>query len=139
MTVLLAFRVMLALLVAVLPPLGQAHCALTMPHPPAAATVQTEHRDGDDDDCCSESAPDPASSTDPCCCDHIRLPSATAPASISVDASTSGSTSTAVMPVVAAGVTDQNAHARLEPDARSGSLPDPSADPQSPRSPPQSA
>ena len=139
MTVLLAFRVMLALLVAVLPPLGQAHCALTMPHPPAAATVQTEHRDGDDDDCCSESAPDPASSTDPCCCDQFQLPSATAPSSISVNTPTSILASVATAPVVAVAADDPIVSVPLEPDARSGSPPDPSADPRSPRSPPQSA
>ena len=138
MNVLLGIRVMLALLVAVLLPLGQAHCALTMPHPSAPATVQTEHQDGDGDDCCTESAPDPASPTDPCCCDHIQLPSATAPASIFVEAPTSISTSTATMSVVATDVFEQSVNVRLEADARSGSPPDPSADPNSPRSPPHS-
>ena len=139
MMAMLGLRVMLAVLVAVLLPLGQAHCALTMPHRSAPATAQTEHHDADDDDCCTESAPEPSFPTDPCCCDHLQLPSATAPASISVGAPTSISASADSIAVVSADVVDQIANSGLEPEARSGSPPDPSAGPRSPRSPPQSA
>ena len=138
MRVLLGLRVMLAMLVAVLLPLGQAHCALTMLAQSAPVTVQTEHPDGDDP-CCPESAPDPGSPIDPCCCDQFQLPSVAAPASISVDTPAPVLSWTAVMPVVAPPVRVHTGCDRIAPDARSGSPPDPSAQPQAPRGPPQSA
>lgn len=138
MSVLFGLRLVLALLLAVLLPLGQAHCALTMPHQPASVAVEGEH-DNDEDGCCPKPVSHPTSPTDPCCCDSFQLPSATAPPSLAVDSPTSVPTSLAVVPQIVSPICAQPASVRLEPDARSGSPPDPSADPQSPRSPPQSA
>ena len=139
MRVLVGLRVVLALLVAVILPLEQARCALTMAHQSMSAAVQAQHPDGDDHDCCPESAPHPASPADPCCCDNLQPPAATAPSSLSVEAPTSVPNAGAIVPVVVVAVSSQSACVRLEPDARSGAPPDPSADPQSPRSPPKSA
>lgn len=139
MMLLIGIRVLLALLVAVLLPLGQAHCALTMPHPSAPTAIRAGHEDGDDHDCCPESSTAPASPADPCCCDLFQVPPATAPASISVDTPTSMVAPLARLATAAVAILDPGACGRLEPDARSGSPPDPSSDPQSPRSPPHSA
>jgi hypothetical protein len=140
MKVLLGLRVMLSLFVAALVPLALGHCAL-MPLQASAVAIESEHHADGDHDCCPESAPsqEPTSPTDPCCCSHIQLPAATAPASVSVDAPTSVPMPLALAPMVAAAVHAQSAFARLEPDARSGSPPDPSTAPQTPRSPPYSA
>ena len=139
MKVSLGLRVILTLFVAVLMPLELSHCAF-MPLQAAAVAIDSGHHADGDDDCCPESSPshEPTAPTDPCCC-HIQLPAATAPASVSVAAPTSFSTLLAVVPMVAAAAHAQGAFARLEPDARSGSPPDPSTAPQSPRSPPYSA
>ena len=138
MKVLLGLRVVLALLVAVIVPLGQAHCAFSMADRSAPRAVHVAHHD-DDDDCCHKSASHPASPTDPCCCDNLQLPSATSPASISVESPTSVPAPLANMLVGAVAALDRGACVRFEQDARSGSPPDPSASPQSPRSPPHSA
>lgn len=140
MKVLLGLRVILTLFVAVLLPLEQVHCAL-MPSQASAVAIESEHHADGDHDCCPESAPtpEPAFPTDPCCCDHIQLPAATAPASVSVDAPTSVPMPLAVVPMAAAAVNAQGAFVRFEPDARSGSPRDPSTAPQSPRGPPYSA
>ena len=138
MRVLFGLRVVLALLVAVILPLEQAHCALTMAHHSTPTTVQAQHDDGDDHDCCPEATPHPASPANPCCCDNLQLPAATVPPALSVDAPTSVPNAGAIAPVVVA-ASAQGACVRLEPDARSGAPPDPSADAQSPRSPPKSA
>ena len=138
MRVLFGLRVVLALLVAVILPLEQAPCALTMAHHSTPTTVQAQHDDGDDHACCAESTPHPASPADPCCCDNLQLPAATAPPVLTVDAPTSVPIASAIVPVVVA-VSAQGARVGPEPDARSGAPPDPSADPQSPRSPPKSA
>jgi hypothetical protein len=136
----LGLRVAVALFVTALMPLELGHCAL-MPLQASAVAIESEHHNGGDHDCCPESAPsqEPTSSTDPCCCGHIQLPEATAPDSVSVDAPTSVPMPLAVVPMVAAAVHAQSAFALLEPDTRSGSPPDPSTAPQSPRSPPYSA
>jgi hypothetical protein len=135
----LGLRVMLAMLVAVLLPLGQAHCAWTAPH--AGSAPVAVHHGHHGDGCCSESEPSPAPRypTDPCCCDGFQLPAATAPAIISVASPTSVPVPLAVVSALAASLEVQTAFVRLEPDARSGSPPDPSTAPQSPRSPPYSA
>ena len=140
MKVLPGLRVILSLFVAVLMPLELGHCAM-MPLLVSAASIESDHHDDGDHDCCPESAPspEPTSPMDPCCCASIPLPAATAPASIGVDAPTSVRTPFAVLPMVAAAVHAGSALVRLEPDARSGSPPGPSAAPQSPRSPPYSA
>lgn len=140
MKVLLGLRVILTLFVAVLMPLELGHCAF-MPSQASAVAIESDHHDDGDDHCCPESAPShqPTSPTDPCCCGNIHLPVATSPASVSVDAPTSAPTPLAVVPMVAAAAHAHSAFARLEPDARSGSPPDPSTAPQSPRSPPYSA
>ena len=135
----LSFRVMLALLLAVFLPLGQALCALGMSHHSAQSTVQTEHHGEADHDCCPESTPHPASPADPCCCDIFQLPSATASASITVEGPTSVPSVIALAPVADAAVAAQTTSVRFVPDARSGSPPGPSEAPQSPRSPPISA
>ena len=140
MKVLFGLRMILTLFVAVLMPLELGHCAF-MSLQPSAAVIEPDHHTDGDDDCCSESSPShgPAVPTDPCCCGHIQLPPATAPGLVSLAAPTTFSNSLAVAPMVAAAVHAQGALARLEPDARSGSPPDPSTAPQSPRSPPYSA
>ena len=138
MKVFVGVRVMLALLVAVLLPLAQAHCALTMPHASESVAVEAEQHGGEDD-CCPEPASHPASPTDPCCCDNFQLPSATSPPLISVDSPTSVAAPIAVVAALAIAAVDRDAYVRFEPDVQSGSPPDPSADPQSPRSPPRSA
>ena len=138
MRVLFGLRVVLALLFAVMLPLEQAHCALTMAHDSAPTTVQAHQDDGDEHGCCPESTPHPASPADPICCGNLQLPAATVPVELSVDTPTSVPIASAIVPVVVA-VGAQGACVRLEPDARSGAPPDPSAAPQSPRSPPESA
>ena len=140
MKVLLGLRVLLALSVAALVPLALGHCAL-MPLQAPAAAIEAGHHDDGDDDCCPESAPshEPASPLDPCCCDHIQLPAAATPASVSVDTPRSIPMPLTVAPMAAAAVHARNAFVRLEPDARSETQPDPSTAPQSPRSPPYSA
>jgi hypothetical protein len=140
MKVLLGLRVILSLFVAVLLPLELGHCAL-MPLQASAVVIEPEHHGDGDHDCCPESGPSqaPRSPADPCCCDHIQLPVATAPASLSIDAPASVPMPLAVVPMVAAAVHAQSAFAALEPDAQSGSPPDPSTAQQSPRSPPYSA
>ena len=139
MRVMLRLRVMLALLVAVLLPLGQAHCSFTMSRPSGSATIQVEHHDGDDHDCCPESTPAPPSRAQSCCCDLFQLPVGTAAPSTSVEAPTSVPTTIAVVTVIANVAGDPSARVRLAPDARSGSPPDTPANPRSPRGPPQSA
>lgn len=133
-------RIILTLSVAVLMPLGLGHCAL-MPLQPSVVAVESDHHDDGDQDCCPESAPSPkpTSPTDPCCCAFVPLQAATAPALVSIEAPTSVLMSLAVVSMVAGAVNSQSAFVRLEPDARSGSPPDPSTAPQSPRSPPHSA
>ena len=134
-------RVMLALLVAVLLPLEQAHCAL-MPLRAAASAVQADHHDADGDDCCDESstAPKPTSPTNsPCCCPCLQLPAATAPASISIPAPVPSSTLLAVSALPALAIHAGCVFGGITPDARSGSPPDPASASQSPRSPPYSA
>jgi len=136
---LLGLRVILALIVAVLMPLELGHCAL-MSLQASAIAIESDHHDGDHD-CCPESTPShqPTSPSDPCCCGNIHLPVATSPASVSVDVLTSAPASLAVVAMIAATTSAQSVFVRLEPDARSGSPPDPSTAPQSPRSPPYSA
>jgi hypothetical protein len=140
MKVLLGLRVILTLSVAALVPLALGHCAL-MPLQASAAAIESGHHDDGDDDCCSESAPshEPTSPTDACCCGHIHPTAATTPASVSVDTPTSVAMPLPIAPMVAAAVHARSAFVRLEPDARSETPPDPSAAPQSPRSPPYSA
>lgn len=130
-------RVVLTLLVAVLLPLEQAYCAFT----PLQATpdaLQTDHHDaGDGHD--SPASPDPASPTGPCCCVWIQLPAATTPAAVSLPGSASDSSVLAVVPAALVARSACGVSAGLAPDPRSGSPPDPSSAPQSPRSPPLSA
>lgn len=137
---LLGLRVILTLFVAALLPLELGHCAL-MPLHGSAVAIESEHHDDGDHDCCPESTPSqgPTSPTHPCCCALVPLPAATTTGSVSVDGPTSGSAPLAVVAMVASAVDTRSASVRLQPDARSGSPPDPSAAPQSPRSPPFSA
>ena len=130
-------RVVLALLVAVVLPLGQVHCAALMVSRSGPAIVQAEHPDGDDD-CCHESSPGPQSPLNPCCCDLMQLPSTTPPASIAIGADVSVFTSIAMIAMVAAIGADRSAGIGPELQARSGSPPNPSGDPESPRGPPLS-
>ena len=138
MKFMVGLRVMLTLLVAVLLSLGQAHCALMAHTAPIA--VQADRHDDGDHGCCPESAPSPGptSPADPCCCDSFHLPAVTAPALVWVDAPVSAPAPLAIMSAVAASLGAQTAFVRLEPEARSGSPPDPSTAPQSPRGPPHS-
>ena len=138
MRVMLRLRVMLALLVAVLLPLGQAHCSFTMSRPSGSATIQVEHDDGDAVDCCPESAPVPASPAQSCCCD-FQIPIGTAAPSISIEAPASIYTAIAIAPAVANVGGAPSDAVRLAPDARSGFPPDAPANPRFPRGPPQSA
>lgn len=140
MKFLVGLRVMLALFVAVLVPVGQAQCALMGPHSNSeSVAVHTDQHD--DHKCCPESGPEPGpqSPANPCCCDAFQLPAATAPAIVSVDSPTSVHLPLAVVSALGTSLEVQAAFVRLEPDARSGSPPDPSTTPQSPRSPPHSA
>lgn len=140
MKILLGLRVMLALFVAVLLPLEASHCAFMPLQAAASAAVASHHEDGDSD-CCPESGTthQPTSPSDDCCCGNIQLPVATSPAAVSIDAPASAPASFAVVAMSAATASAQSVFVRLEPDARSVSPPDPSAAPQSPRSPPYSA
>ena len=140
MKILLGLRVILALFVAVLMPLKLGHCAL-MPLQASAVAIDPDHHDDGDHDCCPESTPShqPTSPSDASCCGNIHLPVATSPPSVSIDAPTSAPASFALMAMIAATADTQSGIVRLEPDARSGSPPDPSTSPQSPRSPPYSA
>ena len=140
MKAVLELRVAVALFVTALMPLELARCAL-MPPQASAVAIESEHHEDGDHDGCHESAPSPGPTipTDPCCCAFVPLPAATAPPSVSVDAPTSVPTPIADVQMVAAAVNTDGAFVRLEPDPRSGSPPDPSTDPQSPRSPPYSA
>jgi hypothetical protein len=140
MTILLRLRVIVALLVAVLMPLEIGHCAL-MPWQASAIVIGTDHQTDDDHDCCPESAPsqEAPTPTESCCCGNIQLSAATATALVTVDAPTSTPRPFAVVAMTAAADGVQSILVRLEPDARSGSPPDPSTAPQSPRSPPYSA
>ncbi len=140
MKILLGLRAILTLFFAVLMPLELGHCAL-MPLKASAIAIESEHHDDGDHDCCPESAPSPKPipPTDPCCCAFVPLSAATAPTSVSVNAPTSDPAPHALVPMVAAPVNAQGAFGRLEPDAHSGSPPDPSTFPQSPRGPPYSA
>ena len=133
-------RWILTLFVAVLMPLELGHCALIQWQTSPVA-IEVGHHDDGDHDCCdeSESAPTPTDPTDACCCDHVQLLAGTPPAPVSVEAPPSGPMVFAVVPMATAMVHAQDAFVRLEPDARSGSPPDPSAAPQSPRGPPTSA
>jgi hypothetical protein len=137
MRALLGLRVILTLFVAVLMPLESGHCAL-MPLQASAVAIEPDNADGDDHDCCPESAPsrEPTSPTDACCCVSIALPAATTPASVYMDSPTSVPAHLAVVTMFAAPVSVDGTFGRLEPDTRSGSPPDPSSAPQSPRSPP---
>src|SRR5438045_3048442 len=128
----LGLRVTLALLVAVLLPLGQAHCAWMAPH--AASARVAAHHGHHGAGCCSESEPSPAprAPTGPCCCDGLQLPAVTTPAIASVASPSSVPVPQAVVSMPTASLEAQTAFVRLEPDARSGSPPDPSAAPQSP-------
>ncbi len=139
MRVFVGLRLVLALLMAVALPLEQAHCAFSMAHPSEPMAVQAAQHDDDDDDCCPESESHPASPTDPCCCDELQLPCATSPASISVDSPTVVPTLLAVESTHAVAAVERGICVQSLADAHSGSPPDPSADPQAPRSPPQSA
>ena len=139
MRVMLGLRVMLALLLAVLLPLGQAHCSFTMSRPSGSATIQVEHHDGDDHDCCPESTPAPPSRAQSCCCDLFQLPVGTAAPSISIEAPASIYTAIAIASAVANVAGAPSDAVRLAPDARSGAPPDTPANPRSPRGPPQSA
>lgn len=140
MRALLGLRVIVTLFVAVLMPLELGHCAL-MPLQASAVAIEPDHADGDDHDCCSECAPsqEPTLPTDVCCCVSIPLPVATTPAVASIDSPTSVPAPFAVVPMVASAVHMQGTDVRLEPNARSGSSPDPATAPQSPRSPPHFA
>ena len=140
MKILFGLRGVLTFFVAVLMPLELGHCAL-MPLQASAVAIESGHHDDGDDDCCTESTPSPGekSPEDPCCCGTIQLPAATAPASVSVDAPRSPASPFAVVAVVATTANPPSIFVRLEPDARSGSPPDPSTAPQSPRGPPYSA
>ncbi len=137
MRVLPGLRWMLTLFVAVLMPLELGHCAFMQWQAPPVA-IASEHPDGGDG-CCSESAPTPTDPTDACCCDHVQILAGTPPAPVSVEAPPASALIFAVVPMAATMVHAQDAFFRLEPDARSGSPPDPSAAPQSPRGPPHSA
>ena len=138
MKLLLGLRVLLALLIAVLMPLGQAYCALTMSDASAAAVHAGPHA-GDDHECCPEPASHSGSPLDQSCCDLIQFPAATAPASLSLGAPVSVSALIAVVPAIAEGIDLHGASTRFEPDARSGAPPDPPTAPQAPRGPPYSA
>ena len=140
MKILPGLRVILTLFVAVLMALELGHCAL-MPFQASAVAIESAHHEDGDHDCCTESAPSPipTSPTDPCCCTSLQLLVATAPASISIGAPTSDRAPLALASMVAATRGAQTAFIWLVPDARSGSPPDPSTAPQSPRGPPYSA
>jgi len=134
----LGLRVIPTLFVALLLPLELSHCAL-MPLGSFAAAIEPGH--DRDRDCCAESAPahELPSPTEPCCCGNIQISDATIVASISVDAPNSTPRPFAVVAMTVPAVNVSSVFVRLEPDARSGSPPDPSTAPQSPRSPPYSA
>lgn len=135
---LLGLRMMLALFVAALMPLELGHCVF-MPLQAAEVAAVADHHDDGDHDCCPESGPlhQPTSPPDACCCGSIEIPVATSPGYVSIDAPTPAPVSFPVATTRAATADDQSAF--VEPDARSGSPPDPSTAPQSPRSPPYSA
>lgn len=140
MKIVLGLRFLLAMFIAVLMPLELGHCAF-MPQPMATVSVAADHHEDGDHDCCEESGAShrPASPSDDCCCCTIQVPVATAPDSVSASAPTS-----VPMPFVGAAsvlaiANDPSVLARLEPNARTSSPPDPSSAPQSPRSPPFSA
>ena len=139
MRVFVGLRVVLALLMAVILPLEQAHCAVSMAEPSEPTAAHAAHHDDEDADSHPESAGNPASPTDPCCCDILQLPCATSPASITVDTPTVVPTLLAVESTHAVTAAERGVCVQPVADAHSGSPPDPSADPQSPRSPPQSA
>ena len=139
MKVLLGLRVVLALLVAGILPLAQAHCACSTAHPAEPSAVHAAHHDEDDDDCCEESASHSASSTAACCCDDLQIPAATSLVSIDIESPQKLFAPLAIVPVDAIVVVDSGTLIAFEPNARSGSPPDPSAAAQSPRSPPRSA
>ena len=133
-------RVMLILLVAVLLPLEQVHCALLPLR--AMAALQVDHHDADGDHCCDETSPEPTpvSPVDsPCSCPCIQLPAATAPVSIELPLPASISTSLAASPMPALAIHVGGVYGGLAPEARSGSPPGLSSSPQSPRGPPNSA
>ena len=140
MKIVLGVRVILTLLVAGLIPLELSHCAL-MPSPAFAAAIESDHHDDGDHDCRPETAPahESPSHSDPCCCGNTQLSEATPVASITVDAPTSNPRDFPVVATTALAVDVLGVSVRLEPDARSGSPPDPSSASQSPRSPPYSA
>ena len=139
MKVLLGLRVLLALLVAGILPLAQAHCACPTAHPAEPSAVHAAHHDEDDDGCCEESASHSASSTTACCCDNLQIPAATSSASIAIESLQKLFAPLATVPVHAIVVVNSGTLVAFEPNARSGSPPDPSAAAQSPRSPPRSA
>ena len=140
MNIVFRLRVIVSLFAAVLLPLEVGHCAL-MPLRSAPVAIESGHHDDGDHDCCDESAPaqQPTSPTDSCCCGHVQLPAESAAGSISLAAPASALVLFAVAARVAAGADTEGAPLRLERVPRSGSPPDPSTAPQSPRSPPYSA
>lgn len=140
MKLLLRLRVVLTLFAAVLMPLELGHCAL-MPLQAAAVASESGHDADGDHDCCPESTPSPGptSPTDACCCGQFQLPAVAAPVAVSVGAPTSVATPFALVPTMATTTQAQGTFTLLEPGARTGSPPDPSTSPQSPRGPPSFA
>ena len=94
----------------------------------------------DDDDCCDDTASpsQPAAPSDPCCYACRQLPAATVPASIVLAAPGGDSVLLAEMRASVVTLEVRDAFARLAPEPRSSSPPDPSSSSQSPRSPPHS-
>ena len=137
---LLGLRVILTLFVAVLLPVEQARCALRSLPLASGATQTVRHEDGDHhhgDD--PASAPASGDQTDPCCCGGLSLPSATAPASISLLAPVSASTLFAPTLAPAPALGACAVFSGFDSRSRAGPPSDPSATPQAPRGPPYSA
>ena len=135
-----SMSVTIGVLLAVLLPLGQAHCALMSPRTAPAATHVEQPGNGDHD-CCDEpsSAPAPAGPSDPCCCDGLLLPAATAPAAFTLSQPTADSILlAAVYPAVSFNPPSED-FVTPAPTPPTASPPDPASSPRSPRSPPDSA
>ena len=139
MRALVGLRALMILLVALLLPIEQARCALTS-LPFISEAVETDHHDavehGHSHD--SSTVPAPGDQTDPCCCAGLSLPTAAAPATISLPMPGTDSTPLATISTAApapGAFTTSSVAAR----SRAGPPADPSSTPQSPRSPPHSA
>ena len=145
-------RVLMALFVAVLLPLGSGRCALmpwsastaavvTQPHDAHGAEHAGVHHEADDRDCCPESGPShaPSSDSDPLCCGSVQVPTATTPAPVSLSAPASDPMAFAVVAMGSTAHDPRGGFLLLVGPARSGSPPDPSTASPSPRGPPHSA